>query len=101
MNNGRFGIWLVGAWGGVATTVATGLAALQNGLSERVGLVSELPKYAELDLADWKCFVLGGHEIRKTSYLAEARNLLDSSRVFSADLLAKAAPTLEAFDKNV
>jgi myo-inositol-1-phosphate synthase len=101
MNNGRFGIWLVGAWGGVATTVATGLAALQNGLSERVGLVSELPKYAQLDLADWKCFVLGGHEIRKTSYLAEARNLLDSSRVFSADLLAKAAPTLEAFDKNV
>ena len=89
MNDGAIGIWLIGAWGGVATTVATGLAALQSGLTNTVGLVSELPKFSRLDLVPWGRFVLGGHEIRKTSYVVEARNLLLHSRVFTADLLAK------------
>jgi myo-inositol-1-phosphate synthase len=101
MSTGRVGIWLIGAWGGVATTVATGLAALQGRLTEPIGLVSELPKFSRLDLADWDRFVIGGHEIRKTSYLVEARSLLAKSRVFSEELLAKAAGALGDFDRNV
>lgn len=101
MSSRRIGIWLIGAWGGVATTVATGLAALQQRATDTVGLVSELPKFQALDLADWGSFVLGGHEIRKTSYLVESKSLLANSRVFSPDLLARVAGPLEAFDKNI
>ncbi len=101
MNDDKIGLWLIGAWGGISTTVATGLAALRQGLVPTVGLVSELPRFARLDLAGWDRFVLGGHEIRKTSYLVEARNLLVNSHVFTADLLAKTADSLAAFDKNV
>ena len=35
----RIGLWLIGAKGGVATTVMTGLAALAQGLVEPIGLI--------------------------------------------------------------
>jgi len=101
MNKGRFGIWLIGAWGGVATAAAAGLASLQRRVPDVGGLISELPQFARLDLADWDCFVLGGHEIRRTSYRVEARSLVANSQLFAAERLEKIAATLDAFDKNV
>jgi myo-inositol-1-phosphate synthase len=101
MNNGRFGIWLIGAWGRIGTATAAGLAALQGRFFDAAGLVSDLPQFARLDLVDWECFVLGGHEIRRTSYRVEARSLLTSSPLFAAERLEKTAFTLDAFDKNV
>jgi len=97
----RFGIWLLGAWGGVSTTVATGLAALQNGLSNQTGLVSALPRFSKLGLADWNQFVIGGHEIRRTCFAAESRSLHEKSNVFSPQVLSKTEETLAQFDRNV
>lgn len=97
----KIGVWLVGAWGGVATTVVVGLAALRKGLTGTTGLVSALPPFAELDLANWDELVVGGHEIRETTYAAEARQLLEKSHVFSPETLAALAAPLAKFDKNV
>ena len=58
------GIWLVGARGGVAATVAVGLCALKRGLAPRTGLVTELPEFASTELQPWENWVIGGHEIR-------------------------------------
>ena len=71
----RVGLWLIGAHGGVATSVAIGLAALQRGLTDSCGLVSELPIFEELNLIDWQNIVLGGHDIRQTDSLTEAKKL--------------------------
>lgn len=101
MADGKIGVWLIGAWGGVSTTAATGLAALQQGLTPETGLVSGLPRFQQLNFADWGRFTVGGHEIRRTCYAVEAKTLLDNSRVFSPDLLEKISPTLSEFDKNV
>jgi len=97
----KIGIWLIGAWGGVATTVAVGLAALRHGLIDETGLVSALPRFAGLNLADWSQFVVGGHEIRRTSYAVEAQALHEQSGVFGPKLLETIRPTLEEFDRNV
>ena len=101
MTNTKVGVWLVGAWGGVATTVATGLAGLQSGITRETALVSALPRFRELGLVDWKSLVIGGHEIRRTSYVAEASILHQKSRVFSRELLDAATPMLDDFDRNV
>lgn len=101
MSESRIGIWLVGAWGGVATTAATGLAALQHGLTDEAGLVSSLSPFSELDLAQWSQFVVGGHEIRRTTYEAEARVLHQQSRVFTPEILNGVEETLAGFDKNI
>ena len=101
MTEQRIGIWLIGAWGGVSTTVAVGLAAFQNGLARETGLVSTLPLFQKLGLADWSQFVIGGHEIRETDYQQEARRLNELSRVFAPELLAGVEPALKEFDRNI
>lgn len=101
MADDRIGIWFIGALGGISTTVSVGLAALQNRLSEQVGLVSALPQFAKLGLADWSAFTVGGHEIRESTYAAEARQLHQQSGVFDDALLAAVQPALEEFTRNV
>jgi myo-inositol-1-phosphate synthase len=101
MSQERIGLWLIGAWGGVSTTVAVGLAGLQAGIAPETALVTSLPRFARLKLADWSQFVIGGHEIRETNYAAEAEVLRDKSRVFDRDLLSAVAPRLAEFDKNI
>lgn len=97
----KVGVWLVGAWGGVATTVVVGLSALRKGLTETNGLVTALPPFAALDLVGWDELVVGGHEIRETTFAAEAQVLLEKSHVFNAATLSAIASQLAKFDKNV
>ncbi len=97
----RIGVWLIGAWGGVATTAVVGLMALKRGLTGTTALVSSLPPFDKLDLVGWDEIVLGGHEIRETTALVEAKQLLEKSHVFQPHLLAQLEADLAAFDKNV
>lgn len=97
----RIGVWLIGAWGGVATTAVVGLLGLRRGLTGTTGLVSVLPPFDRLDLVGWDEIVLGGHEIRETTAAAEARQLLEKSHVFQPQLLAQIEGDLAAFDQNV
>jgi myo-inositol-1-phosphate synthase len=105
MNSLKIGIWLIGAGGRVGTALAVLLAGLQSRTltTERLltGFLTGQPEFAPLDLADWSCFVLGGHEIRKTSSLVEARNLFGGATSVSPELLAQAAPLLQSWDRNV
>ena len=99
--NEKIGVWLIGAWGGVSTTVAVGLASLQQGLSEETGLVSALPQFSGLGLIDWDRLVIGGHEIRQSSYREAADELQRNARVFDSRTLDAIAPRLVEFDANV
>lgn len=101
MGNDRVGVWLIGALGGISTTVCVGLAALQKRLTDEAGLVSALPRFAKTGLADWQKFTIGGHEIRDSTYLIEAQQLHRKSGVFSEGLLRDVQPELEGFTKNI
>src|SRR5436309_15637542 len=97
----KLGLWLIGAKGGVATTVAVGLAALRKGLARNHGLVSALPQFAELDFAGWNEFTLGGHEIRATTFLAAAQQLSQNNHALDGELIAKLKSDLDKLDKNI
>ncbi len=101
MSTRRIGLWLVGAWGNVGTTTAVGLAALQQKLIPTTGLVTALPLFAEAELPEFTQFVVGGHEVRQTSFYQAAYTLWENSRLFSPDLLDQIEETLESFDANV
>jgi len=101
MSNERIGIWLIGAWGGVSTSVAIGLTGLQTGLANETGLVSALPLFAGLELLDWSQFIIGGHEIRETNYETEVKKLNELSRVFPPGLVAGTAEMLCELDRRV
>jgi len=61
MTGRRIGLWLVGAYGGVGTTLTLGLAALARGLADQTGLVTALPEFAGLPLPQPQEFIIGGH----------------------------------------
>jgi len=87
MAHRQLGLWLIGAKGGVATTVAVGLLALRRGLAENYGLVSALPQFAGLDFAAWSDFTLGGHEIRDTTFYAAAEQLAANNHALDGKLV--------------
>ena len=97
----RVGIWLVGAFGGVGSTTALGLAALAKGLAEPVGMVTALPRFAGVDFDAIPAFVVGGHDIRQTSFGRSAAELMARSNVFNESLLRACAPQLEIWSANV
>jgi myo-inositol-1-phosphate synthase len=101
MSQRRVGLWLIGAWGGVASTAALGVAALAKKLIDTTALVSANPAFAGLDLDDFNSFVLGGHDIRKSSYRESVGDLHKRSNVFDQSLIDACLPTLDAWDKNV
>ena len=94
MAKGRIGLWLIGAKGGVATTVMTGLTALARGLVEPIGLITETEAFHSLNLIDWSDVVIGGHDIRHASLLDEARRMWTVSRAIPPDVLEAVAPDL-------
>jgi myo-inositol-1-phosphate synthase len=83
----RLGLWLVGAKGGVATTVMTGLAALQRGAIEPIGLVTACEPFSRLGLVEFRDVVVGGHDIRAGSLADEARRMWTDSRAIAPDLI--------------
>lgn len=101
MSERRVGIWFIGAWGGVASTAVLGLAALGRHLTDTTSLVTASPLFEGIDLDEPGQFVVGGHDIRRTSYVDAVRDLHERSNVFSTALIEGCRPDLEQWDKNV
>jgi myo-inositol-1-phosphate synthase len=97
----RIGLWLIGAKGGVATTMMTGLAALQRGTIEPVGLVTALDPFTRLGLVDFADIVVGGHDIRAGGLGAEARRMWSESRAITPELLDGAADFFAATEDRL
>ena len=101
MSPPRIGIWLIGAKGGVAATTVVGLAALRKGLIDTTGLVSELPEFRGLGLADWSDFVVGGHDIRCASLFDEAMRMASVSRAIDANLINECRGEIDEIALNI
>ncbi|WP_406357898.1 inositol-3-phosphate synthase [Streptomyces hirsutus] len=58
----RYGVWLIGARGSVATTAITGCAAVAAGLHPPTGMVTETPDFTSCGLPPLSSLVFGGHD---------------------------------------
>ena len=97
----RVGLWLVGAFGGVGTAITLGLSAMKRGLADRTGLVTELPAFGGLPLPELGDFVIGGHDIRATSFAESAEEFRVESGVFEAGWLSACQADLAAASARV
>jgi myo-inositol-1-phosphate synthase len=95
MTGHKVGLWLIGAFGGVGTTITLGLSAMAHGLVDRTGLVSDLPLFDGLALPEPADFVIGGHDIRETSFAASAEEFRRNSGVFEAEWISTCAEELK------
>jgi len=101
MSDPRIGIWLVGAKGGVASTATLGLVALQRGGIVPVGMVSQLPLFQQLGLADWDRFVIAGHDIRRVPLIDEVLRMAGESRIALASVAEQCRTELEQIDERI
>ena len=101
MAQARTGIWFIGARGGVASSATLGLIGLQKQLTDTVGLVSALPQFAALPLADWNTLVVGGHDVRDVPLVESVERLHRESRVFDGTLVEAARDELAAVDARI
>jgi myo-inositol-1-phosphate synthase len=97
----RVGIWLIGAYGNVATCVVAGAAAIVRGLAARTGLVTETPLLAGLPLAPLDALVFGGHDVRDGSIVRAAKEFGDRNGLLTPELRRAIAADLRRADKEV
>jgi myo-inositol-1-phosphate synthase len=97
----RVGLWLIGALGGVGSTVALGIAALRRGLTDPTGLVTGLSLFDGLDLDDAAQFTLGGHDIRCGGFAESVLSLARRIRAFDPAVVEACLPDLESWDNNI
>ncbi|MCS7238737.1 MAG: inositol-3-phosphate synthase [Thermoguttaceae bacterium] len=97
----RYGVWLVGACGGVASTATLGLIALKHRAIPTWGLVTELPRFAALPLPGWEEFVVGGHEIRPVVLVDELRQFARHNRAFEPGLVDAYEAELTAVQPHI
>ena len=101
MSSRRVGLWLIGAWGGVAGTAALGLAAARRGILGTTALTTALPLFDGVDLDALSDFTVGGHDIRQSSFRQSVLELHERSNVFDHATLEACLPDLDAWSAQV
>ena len=101
MTQRRVGLWLIGALGGVSSTAVLGLSALSRKLTGTTSLVTATPLFEGLELDDFGDFVVGGHDIRRSSFGEAVHDLHERSNVFHEALIQGCQPDLDAWSANV
>ncbi len=99
-------VWIIGAYGIVSTTAMLGGKALEKGIVEKVGLVSELPWFEGIEKFAPLSFEFGGHDVRPLKNAYEAalehweqnrhyeRHLLDSVKGELESIVARKGTAL-------
>ncbi len=101
MQKRRVGIWLVGARGGVATTVSVGLAALAKRAMNTTGLVTSATDFESAGLLEWDEIIVGGCDIRGGSLRESALELEANHGAIPPGSADKYADELAAIDKRI
>ncbi|MBR0192446.1 MAG: inositol-3-phosphate synthase [Thermoguttaceae bacterium] len=97
----KTGLWIIGAWGGVATTAVVGLLNLQKKLVKPIGLTTELPEFSNVDkMPGWDRFVPAGYEIRNCSF-GEAADDLINQRALETQAVAPVRDDLAVLDGRI
>lgn len=100
MRNQRTGLWLIGARGSVATTVAAGLALITARGHGTDGLVTEQADFAGAGLVALEDLVLGGHDVVDVPLVKRAAQLADAG-VIPHTALSLVADELERTDARI
>jgi len=97
----RLGVWLFGAYGGLATTIVVGARAIARGLSVPQGLMTETETAAGIPLQSIDGMVFGGHEVRPGDYATSAAEIQEKNGTLPLPLLHALRQDLRAASRNV
>ncbi|MFF2277144.1 inositol-3-phosphate synthase [Agromyces sp. NPDC058126] len=99
-NRGRVGLWLIGARGSVATTVAVGVHAIAAGVAPATGCTTAGPALAGAPLPGFGEIVLGGHDV-STTPLVDRAEALAASGMLPPAVVAAVREALAGTDAEI
>lgn len=97
----RLGVWIFGAYGGLATTVVLGARAIARGLAAPQGLATESDLCRGLGLAPIDSIVFGGHEMRPGDWAQSALEIHQDNGTLPLPLIEALKKDLKQLSKNV
>ncbi|MCC7064034.1 MAG: inositol-3-phosphate synthase [Planctomycetes bacterium] len=97
----RLGVWLFGAYGGLATTLVVGTRAIARGLQPPHGLTTETEISKGIRLQPLSDIVFGGHEVRTSDYFSAAREIQEKTGTLPLEMLQSLRSDLREASKNV
>lgn len=100
-DEGRLGVWLIGARGAVATTTIVGATALRLAQTRAVGLVTETPPLSAAPLAALDSLVFGGHDIADVPLVKAAHALCRDVGPLNLQLVRALDDELAAVDAHL
>ena len=86
---------MVGALGGIGTTLVVGARAISKGLTSDAGLVTLRPEFEPLQLAPLDQLVFGGHEVRRSDFWESAYQVSKLSGSIDLEVLQQLRPELD------
>ncbi len=97
----RVGVWIFGARGGLATTVITGARAIQRGLADPTGLLTETALFDGIELAGLGDLVFGGHEVRGGTLADAAREIYEATGTIPYPMLGALRRDFTEVDRDI
>lgn len=97
----KIGVWLIGARGGLATTLIVGARMMARGLTGTTGLITETMPFDRADLCGVENLVFGGHDVRDISLIESAREIVRDSGSLSTEHIEAVSEDLEAIDADI
>ena len=97
----RVGVWLIGARGGLATTLIVGARMMAHRLTSTTGLITETAPFADAELCKVEELVFGGHDVRDISLVEAATEIVRDSGSLNADHVASIADDLAEIDTDI
>ncbi len=95
------GVWVFGAKGGLATTMAVGARAIAEGLTSSTGLVTDREEMAPLRLVKMDDLVFGGHDIRRMSLYDCAYEIYRETGSINFEILQRLEPKIRAIGEDI
>ena len=92
---------MVGALGGIGTTLVVGARAIAKGLVSDAGLVTNRPEFEPLTLTGLGDLEFGGHEVRTSDYWESAYQVAKLSGSLDLEMLQELRPELEALSARL
>ena len=97
----RVGVWIIGAFGDISTTLIVGTQAIQHNLASETGLITAIGPFSQLDLIPYTNIIFGGCDVRQSSTLQAATDVYHRSKTFSREMLDEVTPFLEDINDNI
>jgi myo-inositol-1-phosphate synthase len=92
---------MVGALGGIATTMVLGARAIVQELVADTGMVTNRPEFGPAELVGLDDLVFGGHDVRSSDYWESAYQVYKLSGSLDLEVIQKLRPELEDISKNL